>query len=81
MPREILSVVDVQDEYGLGRDLTLAVCNNLPRFYVGRRGLRVHRMHLERVLSRASQEKADLWQVVKEEPALIAQWAEVQSEQ
>jgi hypothetical protein len=75
MPREILSVVDVQDEYGLGRDLTLAVCNNLPRFYVGRRGLRVHRIHLERVLSRASQEKADLWEIVKTQPGTLTKWA------
>lgn len=81
MKRDLLSVADVQDEFGLGRDLTLEICNRLPHLYVGRRGLRVLRTDLVRVLSRASREQADLWQVVKEQPGLIAQWAEVQSEQ
>ena len=80
MGKQILSVVDVQDEFGLGRDLTLAVCNCLPRFYVGRRGLRIHRSHLERVLIRASQQKVDLWDVVKTQPTMLTKWAEVADE-
>lgn len=77
MSKEILSVGDIQAEYGLGRDLTLAVCNCLPRFYIGRRGLRVHRKHLERVFSRASEQNVDLWQVVKTQPEILMEWAGV----
>ena len=81
MQKELLSVSDVQDEFGLGRDLTLEICKRLPHLYVGRRGLRILRTDIVRLLSQASREQADLWQVVKEQPVLIAQWAGVQNEE
>lgn len=68
-PKQLLASGDLEREYGLGRDLRLALMKRLPHVQVGRAGgapkLMVHRTDLEALLERARREGADLWELVR----------------
>lgn len=79
-PRTLLGIPEIRSEFGFGRDLATRLAENMPHIVVGYAGRgpkrMVHRSDLERVMTRATAENADLWALVKREDAssILAGW-------
>lgn len=73
MRKRYRSVSELQGETGLGRDLILRICNQMPHCYVGRGRLIVDVLDWEWILHSAAQERCNLWEVVNTE-GKIAAW-------
>lgn len=67
--KELLTVNDLRQIYGLGRDLATALIRLLPHIKVGASGcgerLMVRRQNLDRLLEASSKTKLSLWEIAR----------------
>ena len=68
-PKSLIGINSIRQEFSIGRDLATRLAELLPHVTAGRVGTGVkrlvHRADLERIMARATAEKADLWALVR----------------
>ena len=80
LDQKMIGIGQIRREFSVGRELATQLAELLPHLTVGRVGIGVKRLvqraDLERVMARATAERADLWELVRREDAreLLASW-------
>lgn len=73
--KSLLGIAQIREDYSLGRELATRLAAAMPHIVAGRTGTGprrlVHRAELETVLTQASANQTDLWQLVRQEDAAV----------